>query len=64
MIAFGRAVLRRFVIGLAVVVAATIALVFLRQPATTSSCEDLIATHAVDACWVVDEAGTLPGGAR
>lgn len=80
MTAFGKAVLRRFVIGCVAFVAVAIALSGLRQttfhyapipavPAastasTVAACDELIATGAVETCQVVDEAGTLPGGGR
>lgn len=67
MIAFGKAVLRKFALGCAGVAVGVLALVGLRQAdqaADAARCDDLIAAHAVDACWVVDEDGIAPGGAR
>jgi hypothetical protein len=67
-IAFGRAVLRRFVIGCIAVVVAVVVLGSLQQngpPAATSdTCDALIASGATDICEVIDEDGTSVGGAR
>lgn len=58
MIAFGKTVLRKFVLGCAGVAVGVLVLVGIRhadRAADAARCDDLIATHAVDTCWVVDE---------
>ena len=68
MIAFGKAVLRRFVVGCIAVVVAVVVFGGLQQPgppaATSDTCDALIASGATDICEVVDEDGTSVGGAR
>lgn len=80
MITFGKGVLHRFLIGCAAAVVAAVVLsslhraVFTMPPApiapatptasTAAGCDDLIASDATDACQIVDQDATTPGGVR
>jgi hypothetical protein len=79
-IAFGKAVLRRFVFGCAAFVVAAVVLsslhrtVFTMPPApiapatptasTAAGCDELIASGATDTCRIVDQDAATPGSVR